>query len=74
MYQIREGILRGVELLPMPKKCPLNPIIHSKRKYDGSIDESFVVIEKQEDIYTFNAEHPRPAHAVKPDVEVLPWN
>jgi len=32
---IREGILRGVELLPMPKKCALNPIIHSKRKYDG---------------------------------------
>ncbi|HUS74144.1 MAG TPA: heparinase II/III family protein, partial [Sedimentisphaerales bacterium] len=33
--RIREGILRGMELLPMPKKCPLNPIIHSKRKYDG---------------------------------------
>jgi hypothetical protein len=32
---IREGILRGAELLPMPKKCPLNPIIHSKREYDG---------------------------------------
>jgi hypothetical protein len=33
--RIREGILRGAELLPMPKKCPLNPIIHSKRRYDG---------------------------------------
>jgi len=33
--RIREGILRGVELLPMPKKCPLNPVIHSKRKYKG---------------------------------------
>ncbi|MHC4259575.1 MAG: heparinase II/III domain-containing protein [Planctomycetota bacterium] len=32
---VREGILRGVELLPMPKKCELNPIIHSKRKFDG---------------------------------------
>lgn len=32
---IREGILRGAELLPMPKKCPLNPIIHSKREYAG---------------------------------------
>jgi len=30
---IREGILRGAELLPLPKKCPLNPIIHSKREY-----------------------------------------
>jgi hypothetical protein len=33
--RIRDGILRSAELLPMPKKCPLNPIIHSKRKYDG---------------------------------------
>ncbi len=33
--RIREGILRGAELLPMPKKCALNPIIHSKREYDG---------------------------------------
>ena len=32
---IREGILRGAELAPLPKKCPLNPIIHSKRKHDG---------------------------------------
>ena len=32
---VREGILRGMELLPLPKKCPLNPVIHSKRKYDG---------------------------------------
>ncbi len=33
--RIREGILRGAELLPLPQKCPLNPIIHSKRKYKG---------------------------------------
>ncbi len=33
--RIREGILRGAELLPLPKKCALNPIIHSKRKYRG---------------------------------------
>lgn len=32
---IREAILRGAELAPLPKKCPLNPIIHSKRKHDG---------------------------------------
>jgi len=43
-------------------------------KPDGSIDESFVVIEKKDDMYVFDDEHPRPAHAVKPDVEVLPWN
>jgi hypothetical protein len=32
---IREGILRGAELVPMLKKCPLNPVIHSKRQYKG---------------------------------------
>jgi len=33
--RIREGILRGAELLPLPKKCPLNPIVHSRREYQG---------------------------------------
>src|SRR4030042_1417301 len=33
--RIREGILRGAELSPLPKKCPLNPIVHSKREYAG---------------------------------------
>jgi hypothetical protein len=42
-------------------------------KPDGSIDESFIVIENMEDMYVFNDEHPRPAHAVKPDEE-LPWD
>jgi hypothetical protein len=28
---IRDGILNGAGLQPMPKKCPLNPIIHSRR-------------------------------------------
>ncbi len=32
---IREGILRGTELSPLPKKCPLNPITHSKREHNG---------------------------------------
>lgn len=41
---------------------------------DGSIDESFIVIEKYEDMYVFNDEHPRPAYAVKPDVKELPWD
>jgi len=43
-------------------------------KPDGSIDESFVVIENQDNMYVFDDEHPRPAHAVKPDIEVLPWD
>jgi predicted alpha/beta-hydrolase family hydrolase len=41
---------------------------------DGSIDESFVVIEKMEDMFAFNAEHPRPDYAVRPDVKELPWD
>jgi dienelactone hydrolase len=41
---------------------------------DGSINESFVVIEKKEDMYVFNDEHPRPAHAVSPDTAELPWD
>ena len=32
---IREGILRGAELLPPPEKGALKPISHSKRTYDG---------------------------------------
>ena len=43
-------------------------------KPDGSIDESFVTIEKQDDLYVFNEKHPRPAYAVKPDAAELPWD
>jgi uncharacterized protein len=32
---VRKGILRGAELLTPPVKCPLNPIIHSKRVQNG---------------------------------------
>lgn len=40
---------------------------------DGRIDESPAVIEKTEDLYVFNDEHPRPARAVDPNAP-LPWN
>jgi len=43
-------------------------------KPDGSIDESFVVIENQDDMYVFNDEHPRPAHAVSAEAAELPWD
>jgi len=33
--RIRDGILRGAGLLPPLKKCPLNPVIHSRRQYKG---------------------------------------
>jgi len=44
------------------------------KKPDGSIDEGFVTIEEQEDLYAFDDDHPRPANAVKPDAKKLPWN
>ena len=43
-------------------------------KQDGSIDESGVIIEKQEDMLVFGPEHPRPAHAVSGDTLELPWD
>jgi dienelactone hydrolase len=39
---------------------------------DGSIDESFVTLEKKQDLYVFDEEHPRPDYAVGPDDE-MPW-
>ncbi len=33
--RIREAILRGAELSPLPKKCPLNPILRDRREHDG---------------------------------------
>lgn len=32
---IRKGILKGGNLDPLPERTPLNPVIHSKREYDG---------------------------------------
>ena len=47
--------------------------LRAVKKPDGSFDESFVTIEKKEDLYVFDAEHPRPPDAVRPDAEELPW-
>jgi hypothetical protein len=32
---IREAILRGTGLLPLPERCPLKPIVHSERRHEG---------------------------------------
>jgi hypothetical protein len=37
---IREGMLRGAELLPPPAKCDLKPIMHSRREHAGYTVES----------------------------------
>ncbi|HPC94812.1 MAG TPA: hypothetical protein PLU87_07725 [Sedimentisphaerales bacterium] len=39
----REAILRGTGLLPLPKRCPLNPIVHSLRRYDGYTVENVAI-------------------------------
>jgi|GEM_PF-183320 5,10-methylenetetrahydrofolate reductase len=32
---VRHGILDGAKLSPLPSRTPLNPILHSRREYDG---------------------------------------
>lgn len=43
-------------------------------RIDGSIDESFAVFEKNEDMYIFDTEHPCPSDVVKPDIKELTWD
>lgn len=38
--KIRKQILVGAKLDPLPKRTPLNPVIHKKRSYDGYTVES----------------------------------
>ena len=38
--KIRKQILAGANLDPLPKRTPLNPLIHKKRSYDGYTVES----------------------------------
>lgn len=33
VQRVREGILKGAGLWPLPKRCALHPIIHSRREY-----------------------------------------
>jgi dienelactone hydrolase len=41
--RVRRGILQGAGLLPAPKRGPLNPIIHSRREYQGYSVENFAI-------------------------------
>ncbi len=48
--QIRQGVLDGAGLSPVPEKTPLQPIIHSRREYDGYAVEN-VAFESLPDVF-----------------------
>ncbi len=66
---IRKGILRGADLLPLPKRCPLKPIVHSRRQYDGYAVEN-VAFESLPGIFVTGNLY-RPSGAVGPFAGVL---
>lgn len=40
---VRENILRGTDLWPLPERTPLKPVIHSRRTYDGYSVENIAI-------------------------------
>lgn len=65
----REAILRGAGLLPLPKRCPLNPIVHSPRRYEGYTVEN-VAIESLPGVFVTGSLY-RPASGAGPFPAVL---
>ncbi len=41
--RVRENILRGTDLWPLPERVALNPILHSRRTYDGYSVENVAI-------------------------------
>lgn len=66
---IREGMLWGMELWPLPEKCPLRPITHSKRKYNGYTVEN-VAFESLPGFFVTGNLY-RPAKGKKPSAGIL---
>lgn len=41
--KVRLGVLTGLELVPLPKRCPLNPVVHSKKTFSGYTRENVII-------------------------------
>ena len=68
---IREGILRGAELYPLPQKGELNPVIHTKREYRGYTVEN-VFFESAPGIFvTGSLYRPRDREGERPFAGIL---
>jgi dienelactone hydrolase len=65
---VRRGILKGAGLLPAPKRGALNPIIHSRREYEGYAVENFAVESLPGFFITGNAYRPLTAKPPWPAV------
>jgi hypothetical protein len=66
---IREGILRGAGLSPLPEKTELNPVIHNMRRYEGYTVEN-VAIESLPGVFVTGCLY-RPAAGDGPFAAVL---
>lgn len=40
---VRENILRGTELWPLPERTPLHPVVHSRREFPGYTVENIAI-------------------------------
>jgi len=68
---IREGILRGAELLPPPEKCELNPIFRGRREYDGYTVENVAFESLPGFFVAGNLYRPRPMRGKQQHAAIL---